>query len=103
MIVKGAEYKKVMKEFNQRVSDAVYGCDECKKEFGEDKILVIRVFHHESADDVDKYEFCSWKCLFKFLPKVQTDYFIELPYLTYDAKINGTSAKDFINLVAKID
>jgi hypothetical protein len=107
MIIKKAKYKKVMQEVNQRISDDVYGCDQCKKEFGEDNKLEITVFFHDEklkkqheGDDTDRHQFCSWKCVGKFLPKVKTDYFISLPFLHYDTQTEGTMAKDFIKLLA---
>ena len=43
MIVKKAIYGKVMREVTERISDEVYGCDQCKKEFGQDDKLEITV------------------------------------------------------------
>lgn len=106
MILKKAEYKKVIKEINERISDDVYGCDECKKEFGDEYKLQIDVFYHDeknkkkdSTGETDKYDFCSWVCVFKFLPKIKTDFFVNLPYLIYDSKTKGTSVKDFLKLI----
>lgn len=99
MIVKEAKYKEVMKPRKVLVSEAVYGCDECQKEFESDVRLELRVFHHEK-DETDRHEFCSWGCVFKFIPKVKSDYFMDLPYLSFDEEKN--TAKDFIELITKI-
>ena len=106
MIIKKAEYKKVMKEVNERISDDVYGCDQCKKEFGSEDKLQIDVFYHDEKNKkqnngggTDKHDFCSWVCVFKFLPKIKTDYFVNLPYLKYDSKTKGATAKDFLKLI----
>jgi hypothetical protein len=106
MIVKKAEYKKVMKEVNERISDDVYGCDQCKKEFGGADKLQIDVFFKDEnlkkqseGNLVDKYDFCSWVCVFKFLPKIKTDSFVNLPYLMYDSKTKGATVKDFLKLI----
>ena len=106
MIVKKAEYKKVMKEINERISDDVYGCDQCKKEFGGADKLQIDVFYNDKTkkkqdrgEVLYKHDFCSWVCVFKFLPKIKTDYFVNLPYLLYDSKTKGTSVKDFLKLI----
>jgi hypothetical protein len=112
MIIKKAKYRKVKKIVTERVSDDVYGCDECKKEIkeGQDK-LDMTVFYHDEklknqkygSDNTDSYEFCSWDCVCKFLPKVKTDYFIDLPTLHYDnsRKSKGIMANDFLKLLTK--
>lgn len=107
MIVKKAIYGKVMREVTERISDEVYGCDQCKKEFGQDDKLEITVFYNKKRDKhkkiggTDRHEFCSWECVAKFLPKIKTDFFVSLPTLHYDNKTDGTMVKDFINIINK--
>ena len=33
------------------------------------------------------------------LPKIKTDYFVNLPYLMYDSKTKGATVKDFLKLI----
>ena len=107
MIVKKAKYKKVRKLVTERVSDDVYGCDHCKKEFkkGENN-LEITVFFTNSklkkqneGGDTDRYQFCSWDCVCTFLPTIKCDYFISLPFLHFDKQSKGTTAQDFFKLL----
>ncbi len=98
MIVKEAVYKKIMNQSRELVSKEVYGCDECKKEFIE-RSLQLTVFRHDT-EDTDRHEFCSWACVFKFIPTIKTDYFVDLPYLMYDPQEEGATAKDFIELIS---
>ena len=97
MIIKKAQYKKVKKIVNQRISEDIYGCDCCKKEFKDEDKLEITVFFNNTEEAIS-HQFCSWKCLIKYLPEIKTDYFISLPFLHYDTKTEGTMVKDFINL-----
>lgn len=89
MIIKEAEYKKVRRITKVRISDEIYGCDCCKKEFKTEKLDLTVFYNDESliqnkiGRDTDHYDFCSWKCVIKFLPKIKTDYFISLPHLHY--------------------
>jgi hypothetical protein len=106
MIVKEAKYHKVRKMVTERISDEVYGCDQCKKQIKEDDTpLIVTVFYNDKSlaknksGDTDKFEFCSWKCVLKFLPKIKSDYFVDLPYLHYDSKTKGTNASDLLKLL----
>lgn len=112
MIVKKAKYKKVRKLVTERISDDVYGCDHCKKEFKKEKDkkeinhLEVTVFFNNSklkkqneGSDTDRYQFCSWNCVGKFLPTIKCDYFISLPFLHFDKQTEGTMAKDFFKLL----
>jgi hypothetical protein len=111
MIIKEAKYKKVKRIVEVLISDDVYGCDHCKKEIDDSGNLSIDVFFHDekfkkqNINNTDKYDFCSWKCLITFLPKIKTDYFISMPFLHYDNKItkDGTSVKDFFDLFKDLD
>lgn len=111
MIIKEAKYRKVKRIVEELISDDVYGCDQCKKEMLDIGKLSIDVFFHDekikkqNKGGADKYDFCSWKCVIKFLSTIKTDYFISLPFLHYDEKntTKGTSAKDFFDLFKKLD
>ena len=105
MKLKDAKYK-VCKECGSRkevISDDKYGCDQCKKEinfYSEGKshndFLDIKVFHHNN-DPTEEFQFCSWKCVFKFLPTIKTNYFVTLPYLHYeDDVMPGQGIKGFL-------
>jgi len=59
------------------ISKAVYGCDNCKKEFTEHN-LEVKVFH-QKTDDVEHLQFCCWKCVLEFLSKIKTNNFVDLP------------------------
>lgn len=88
MLIKEAKFKNVKKIVKQRVSDEVYGCDECKSEIKdfpqESQRLELTVFHH--TKDSYHLHFCSWNCVFKHLPKINTDYFVSLPFVYFDEK-----------------
>lgn len=92
MLIKDAKYKKVRRTTNVRVSHEVYGCDECRKEIknypNETSRLEVRVFHHQA--EADHLHFCSWKCVFKHLPKVKTDYFVDLPFIHFDTPVRNS-------------
>jgi hypothetical protein len=82
-----------------------YGCDECKKPIDDQlnskntrhrDFLEVKIFRHvETTGHADRLHFCSWDCVFKYLPKIKTDYFVEMPFLNYEAGWKGTTAKDF--------
>lgn len=101
MEIKEAIYKKEKREVRVLVSEAVYGCDECQKEITEDgnniHKLSISVFH-TNKETPDSHDFCSWKCVFKFIPKIECDHFVSLPYLHYDEDTPEITVKDFIVL-----
>lgn len=100
MKIKEAEFKTVMRECKEKISDCIYGCDECKKEFESDSKLSIDIF--SQSDSTENLDFCSWVCLLKHLPKVECNYFVNLPYLSYDSKTKGCNASDFINAIGKV-
>lgn len=106
MIIKKAKYKKVMVKQNQMISGEVYGCDECRKEIkgfpNEEPRLDIKIFRHDNSD-TKSLAFCSWKCVFKHTPKIKTDYFFSLPYVSFDNGTKEASAKEFIKLIKKIN
>lgn len=104
MIIKKAKYKTVTVKQKRMVSDEVYGCDECKKEIkefpNEDPRLNITVFYH-AEPGTDNYHFCSWECVLKFIPKINTDYFINLPHVCYDSNNKHKNAQGLIDAITK--
>lgn len=106
MLVKEAVYKEVTVKQNQQVEPPVYGCDCCGKELveypNETNRLELTVFHNNS-EKTEHLHFCSWRCVLKQLPKIKTDYFIDLPFLYYDEKEGkGRTAKEFIKLIKEL-
>ena len=104
MKIKEAVYKAVKRECRELVEPEVYGCDCCKKPInmglsGKHRAhLEATVFRNNQ--EAEHMHFCSWPCVLKKLPKVKTDYFISLPYLTYDGpEEKGMRAKDFFKAV----
>ncbi|MFX0198384.1 MAG: hypothetical protein ACFFCW_19875 [Candidatus Hodarchaeota archaeon] len=84
------------------VQEESYGCDWCKKPIDDllnsanqkhADYLELQVFHinHET----EHYQFCCWACMFKKLKTIKTDYFISLPFLTFDQKTKGQTVEDF--------
>lgn len=101
MKIKEAQYKKVKKLVNERMSDDIYGCDECKVviDFNIKDVEYLEMTAHSNIDGYKSFQFCSWECVLKFLPKVKTDYFVSFPFLHYDRK-GKTSAKALIKLLS---
>lgn len=98
MIIRKQEWKKCGEcGRGELIKDKSYGCDNCQKEidlYEDQNYLRSTMFFHRS-EAVDM-QFCSWVCLFEKLRTVKTDYFIDLPMLTFDGKkVNGCSASDF--------
>lgn len=97
MELKPAKFEKIVKEVEVRISDEVYGCDECRTEIDREKsYLEATIFQQEG--DSEHRQYCSWKCVVKNLRKVKSDYFVSLPFLHYDQKQKGLRAKDFFAL-----
>jgi len=104
MIIKKAEYKKVMVEKKRCISPGVYGCDECKKEIkeypNETERLEMTIF--KNSDQPEYLHFCSWECVLKYIPKIKTDYFVTLPYLFFDCnKKSKKGGNELIRLLKK--
>ena len=105
MIIKEAVYKTKTVKQKVRISDEVYGCDECRKEIkeypNEDPRLDLAVFKYDNSA-ANHLHFCSWDCVFKHLPKIKTDYFVNIPYISYDRNVRGKGAKRFLELIKTI-
>jgi hypothetical protein len=103
MIIKEAVYAKKRKTVNVRISEEQYGCDCCRKKMAMDestlRLNVFQTLPDGSTPPSQQLDFCSWKCVLKYLPKIKSNYFVCLPYLHYDDKTPGTRAIDFINLI----
>lgn len=103
MIIKEAEYTEKMVPRRVIVTPAIYGCDECKKELGDkDHRLKVTIFR-QSYSATDK-EFCSWRCVINHLPKIESDYFVDLPFMHYDEQGLGTGghAKDLLEILKDV-
>jgi len=90
--------------FKKEVSPELHGCDQCSKTIkpygNDDERLDVTVHDHTSS--AKHFYFCSWSCVFKFARKVKTDYFFTLPYVSFDNRIVGRRAKDFLKEIKKI-
>jgi len=98
MIIKENEYATCTKCSARRlVSEEKYGCDHCKTPtdiFNERyRVLEVTVFFLDGK--CATFHFCSWLCLFKKLPEIESDYFISLPYLSFDNPIPAISPDAF--------
>ena len=76
------------------LQDDKYGCDNCFKPIDESD-EVLRVDVHSKAGSVKRLEFCSWACLLEKMRTVESDYFINLPFLSFDNAGVGTRPQDF--------
>lgn len=88
MIIKEAKFKTKKITTQVRVSDEVYGCDNCRKEIKEypnesDRLDMV-IFQKNNLSE--RVHFCSWNCLLEYLPKVKSNYFLSLPHVNFDTK-----------------
>lgn len=85
------------------IRQETYGCDNCLKTIDMNKkgveYLDVAIFSH--TKNTEHRQYCSWKCCINDLRSVKTDYFISLPFLTFDAVNKGMRAQDFFKLVKK--
>jgi hypothetical protein len=102
MIIKPAQYKKIRKTVTVQAVEEQYGCDCCKKKIipWDQERLQLRVFRNPGGECTD-HHFCSWKCVFKFVPTIDCNYFFDLPYVSFDNKTKGMTAKDFFEVIKK--
>ncbi len=105
MILQKATYETVMAEQTQMVTGEILGCDECLKiipNLEDIASLRLIIFHHNQDNDSEDLVFCSWDCVLKHLPKIKTDFFVDLPHLSFDKEIDPrspTHANRLIELV----
>ena len=76
------------------IQEESYGCDLCKKTMKEGSSRLEIIIFQRSLEPIH-HQLCSWKCVFKFLRKVKSDYFVNLPYLSFDEKTKGKTVSDF--------
>jgi hypothetical protein len=98
MLIREAEWKvcPTCKRKEHIIKEEAYGCDCCKKIIdlnNGDEYLRVQVF--QTGGETSTYYLCSWKCVFKFLKTVKSDYFISLPFLSFKERGKGMAVKDF--------
>ena len=76
------------------VKDSEICCDTCKKVIPHNSGALDVDVHHKIGD-AETYNFCSWVCLFKKLPKLKSEWFITLPVLNFDKVSDGQHTRDF--------
>src|SRR5258706_7633837 len=85
MIIKKAVYKEMMVKQNRIIEEEINGCDECEEEIknfpNEPSRLDLTVF--QENDKNETLHFCSWDCVLKHLPKIKSDNFISLPFVSF--------------------
>jgi hypothetical protein len=79
----------------KRISDDVYGCDECRAVIDSTSRQYLDPVVHRHDATPERLQFCSWACCMKGLRKVKTDYFVSLPMLLFDEKTPGLRPQDF--------
>jgi hypothetical protein len=104
MLIREAQYK-VCGECGSRemLSQEAYGCEVCQKPCDPKSLTANGKFHnylgvtvHNEGGKYRDLHFCSWACVFAGLPSVICNYFIMLPYISFDAETpEGQGAADF--------
>ena len=96
------------KRFKGEISPDIYGCNNCRKEIqheltaGKRQHLHMTIFRDPGNSSSEHLEFCSWKCVLAYLPKIKSNYFANLPYLHFDAGYpKEMTGKALIGLVAR--
>ena len=92
------------KQVTKVISSDRYSCDECGALMhldtkGEQDFLDLTVFHNKKPTRT--IQCCSWECILKKVRRVRTDYFISLPFILFDGKVDGCRAKDFFAAINK--
>jgi len=102
MIIKKAKFKSVRVWRKKEISPEQYGCDNCRKpilEPNEDtERLEVKAFFKDNGP-TKYFHFCSWDCVLAFIPKIKSDYFIDLPFIMCD-QIRG-GVKEFLSAIKK--
>lgn len=92
---------KKCKQTTKCIREESFGCDGCKAVIDMNKpdrdYLQATVFTH--SDKTTHLQFCSWKCCIKKLKAVKTDYFISLPFISFDTKNPRMHAREFFKLL----
>jgi hypothetical protein len=85
----------------EKSSPEIYGCDTCRKEM-QGYYLRMTVFYSPLRTRSEEKQFCSWKCVLAYLPKIKSDYFADLPYMHFDADYpEEMTGKALINLLRR--
>lgn len=104
MVIKKAKYKKVRVWQTKEISPEQHGCDNCKTPILDPNQdvnrLEVKVFWNSNRD-TDTRHFCSWECVLEYLPKIKSDYFVDLPFVHFDGK--GNTIKDLLKVLKKIN
>ena len=82
------------------VTNRIENCDNCGMIKEEDEtFLDVVVF---SGDGRSKnLDFCCWKCVFEYIPKIVNFDFFTLPYVSFEYA-EGRSDKDFFEAIKNI-
>ena len=103
MLKQAAVYEEVEKKVRSRVSEDIYGCDRCEVTIDmndkDSRYLAIDVFGQ--GEGSEKHIFCSWSCALQFLPTIECNYFISLPFVSFNEK-GKCGAKEFLKLIETI-
>lgn len=104
MLKQAAVYEEIEKKVRTKVSEDIYGCDHCEVTIDmndrDSRVLGLDVFTH-TGGDTEKLIFCSWPCVLQHLPTIECDYFISLPFVSFDEK-GKCGAKEFLKLIETI-
>lgn len=106
MIIKEREYK-TCKECKSRelISDEEYGCDNCREKINlevHEEYLSLTIHYHSPTKSSKTCHFCSWFCVFQKLKTLQTEYFISLPYLSFDNENPQMTVKAFWQAIKRV-
>ncbi len=110
MIIKPTKYKKCKccKQNIKIISHETYGCDICGKEINmnspERDYLQFTIHYH--SNESQWIHACSWKCAIKKVRQIinekSSDYFISLPFVSFDTTTIGCRVVDFIKELKRI-
>ena len=87
-----------------------FGCDSCEKPIDDllqsgnreySDSLELTIFHYNNEST--QLQFCSWRCCFAKLKTIKTEYFVSLPYLTFEKTTKGQTVKDFFACLKPIE
>jgi len=100
MIIKERKFRECPECGSKKlIKDEEYGCDTCKSPII-DTYLSLTLFKH--SDESKDYHFCSWECVLKKLKTLKTDYFITLPYLSFDEPTEKRGYKGFWKAIERV-
>ena len=105
MIIKGREFKLCSAcGHKEMISDEEYGCDNCGKSINDDDSgeshNYLDATTHSTNGSSEHIHCCSWECMLNVLKRCETDYFICLPYLTYDEPRRELSVAGFWDAIS---